>query len=465
MIMLEIGDIIVTVGDERWNTRHSIEEKQEKEGTIGKGESCKEGFGNRSIDCRYRRSNGSREHDDRRPEHYDRERDREYRSRDREYPRNPEYPEEEYRRGGPEYDRDRERRDRERHHHEYRGEEYDRRYERERDRERDREYHERRFDGGPSSSQAPPTSGGAGPVNHIIPPTQSIAASNHLVQAGGHYTSQPGSSGMTPQLPTVPVHAQAPSTMQQQQQQYTGNGHVLTGTTAGMQHIQQGMAGMSLGSQQQLQQMQQTTPQQYGTSTGGYGSTGGQMMGHTPVMGGAAALPDGMNGGVKRVMIAKFDYDSRQLSPNVDAEQVELSFRQGDAITIYGEMDEDGFYMGELNGMRGLVPSNFLTSSSSLQSSPMARLAPSQPSEPMMMKSVGFSNEVKKSVPARQTSQTSTGAATAAGGGAKIAAKKTSVAQPEGAAKPLAKKTSDVGKGAPNARKTSTAVKKSEPAK
>lgn len=32
-------------------------------------------------------------------------------------------------------------------------------------------------------------------------------------------------------------------------------------------------------------------------------------------------------------------------------------------------------------------------------------------------------------------------------------------------AKPVAKKTSDAAKGAPNARKTSTAVKKSEPAK
>lgn len=40
--------------------------------------------------------------------------------------------------------------------------------------------------------------------------------------------------------------------------------------------------------------------------------------------------------------------------------QVELSFRQGDIITVYGEMDDDGFYMGELNGLRGLVPSNFL---------------------------------------------------------------------------------------------------------
>lgn len=29
-------------------------------------------------------------------------------------------------------------------------------------------------------------------------------------------------------------------------------------------------------------------------------------------------------------------------------------------ILIYGEMDDDGFFMGELNGARGLVPSNFL---------------------------------------------------------------------------------------------------------
>jgi len=27
---------------------------------------------------------------------------------------------------------------------------------------------------------------------------------------------------------------------------------------------------------------------------------------------------------------------------------------------IFGEMDDDGFFMGEINGQRGLVPSNFL---------------------------------------------------------------------------------------------------------
>ncbi|GFX53480.1 uncharacterized protein TNCV_4652691 [Trichonephila clavipes] len=40
--------------------------------------------------------------------------------------------------------------------------------------------------------------------------------------------------------------------------------------------------------------------------------------------------------------------------------QVELSFTTGDVIYVIGEVDEDGFYLGELNGAKGLVPSNFL---------------------------------------------------------------------------------------------------------
>ncbi|XP_017774492.1 PREDICTED: uncharacterized protein LOC108561183 isoform X4 [Nicrophorus vespilloides] len=60
-------------------------------------------------------------------------------------------------------------------------------------------------------------------------------------------------------------------------------------------------------------------------------------------------------------MVALYDYDPQELSPNVDAEQVELSFTTGQIINVYGEMDDDGFYMGEIEGVRGLVPSNFLT--------------------------------------------------------------------------------------------------------
>uniref|UniRef100_T1ILW8 SH3 domain-containing protein n=1 Tax=Strigamia maritima TaxID=126957 RepID=T1ILW8_STRMM len=41
--------------------------------------------------------------------------------------------------------------------------------------------------------------------------------------------------------------------------------------------------------------------------------------------------------------------------------KAELSFHTGEIIYVYGDMDEDGFYLGEINGIRGLVPSNFLT--------------------------------------------------------------------------------------------------------
>ena len=61
-----------------------------------------------------------------------------------------------------------------------------------------------------------------------------------------------------------------------------------------------------------------------------------------------------------RRKIALYDYDPCELSPNVDSE-VELAFKTGEIITIFGDMDDDGFYMGEITGRRGLVPSNFLT--------------------------------------------------------------------------------------------------------
>ncbi|XP_049341714.1 RIMS-binding protein 2 isoform X5 [Astyanax mexicanus] len=60
-----------------------------------------------------------------------------------------------------------------------------------------------------------------------------------------------------------------------------------------------------------------------------------------------------------RRMVALYDYDPRESSPNVDVE-AELTFCAGDVITVFAEIDEDGFYYGELNGHKGLVPSNFL---------------------------------------------------------------------------------------------------------
>ncbi|KAJ8346566.1 hypothetical protein SKAU_G00279670 [Synaphobranchus kaupii] len=60
-----------------------------------------------------------------------------------------------------------------------------------------------------------------------------------------------------------------------------------------------------------------------------------------------------------RRMVALYDYDPRESSPNVDVE-AELTFCAGDIIAVFGEIDEDGFYYGEINGHRGLIPSNFL---------------------------------------------------------------------------------------------------------
>ncbi|XP_017537623.1 RIMS-binding protein 2-like [Pygocentrus nattereri] len=58
-------------------------------------------------------------------------------------------------------------------------------------------------------------------------------------------------------------------------------------------------------------------------------------------------------------MVAIFDYDPWESSPNMDIED-ELPFRAGDIIYVFGDVDSDGFYYGDLHGYRGLVPSNFL---------------------------------------------------------------------------------------------------------
>ncbi|XP_034745266.1 RIMS-binding protein 2-like isoform X16 [Etheostoma cragini] len=71
----------------------------------------------------------------------------------------------------------------------------------------------------------------------------------------------------------------------------------------------------------------------------------------------AAAVGDPAPGA--RRMVAIFDYDPRESSPNTDIE-AELTFSAGDIIHVFGDMDEDGFFYGDLNGQRGLVPSNFL---------------------------------------------------------------------------------------------------------
>uniref|UniRef100_A0A3Q2QIB6 SH3 domain-containing protein n=1 Tax=Fundulus heteroclitus TaxID=8078 RepID=A0A3Q2QIB6_FUNHE len=89
-------------------------------------------------------------------------------------------------------------------------------------------------------------------------------------------------------------------------------------------------------------------------------------------------------------MIAIFDYDPRESSPNTDIE-AELTFSAGDIIHVFGDMDEDGFFYGELNGHRGLVPSNFLQAFPSPSDSPAATEPPVQ-----AKKKKGFFSKGKK---------------------------------------------------------------------
>uniref|UniRef100_A0A3P9MJL8 RIMS-binding protein 2 n=1 Tax=Oryzias latipes TaxID=8090 RepID=A0A3P9MJL8_ORYLA len=90
----------------------------------------------------------------------------------------------------------------------------------------------------------------------------------------------------------------------------------------------------------------------------GFLSTATSMEKIEPCQAAPPTVPGKPASGARR-MIAIFDYDPRESSPNTDIE-AELTFSAGDVIHVFGDMDEDGFFYGDLNGHRGLVPSNFL---------------------------------------------------------------------------------------------------------
>lgn len=62
-----------------------------------------------------------------------------------------------------------------------------------------------------------------------------------------------------------------------------------------------------------------------------------------------------------RIFVALFDYDPPTMSPNPDACDEELGFREGQLIKVYGDKDPDGFYWGEAGGHSGYVPCNMVS--------------------------------------------------------------------------------------------------------
>lgn len=60
-----------------------------------------------------------------------------------------------------------------------------------------------------------------------------------------------------------------------------------------------------------------------------------------------------------KTMVAALDYDPRDGRAGVQAKG-KLVLRAGDVVTVYGPVDDKGFYYGEYGGHRGLVPAHLL---------------------------------------------------------------------------------------------------------
>lgn len=58
--------------------------------------------------------------------------------------------------------------------------------------------------------------------------------------------------------------------------------------------------------------------------------------------------------------MALFDYDPVSMSPNPDAGEEELPFREGQILKVFGDKDADGFYRGEGGGRWGYIPCNMV---------------------------------------------------------------------------------------------------------
>uniref|UniRef100_A0A3B5LDZ3 RIMS binding protein 2a n=1 Tax=Xiphophorus couchianus TaxID=32473 RepID=A0A3B5LDZ3_9TELE len=62
-----------------------------------------------------------------------------------------------------------------------------------------------------------------------------------------------------------------------------------------------------------------------------------------------------------RIFVALFDYDPLSMSPNPDAADEELPFKEGQIIKVYGDKDTDGFYRGAIKRRMGLLPCNMVS--------------------------------------------------------------------------------------------------------
>ena len=57
--------------------------------------------------------------------------------------------------------------------------------------------------------------------------------------------------------------------------------------------------------------------------------------------------------------MALFDYNPYN-SPSSEHPELEVNLREGDYLTVFGDMDINGYFEADVNGVRGLVPSLYV---------------------------------------------------------------------------------------------------------
>ncbi|KAF7669159.1 hypothetical protein LDENG_00236050 [Lucifuga dentata] len=75
-----------------------------------------------------------------------------------------------------------------------------------------------------------------------------------------------------------------------------------------------------------------------------------------------------------RVFVALFDYDPMSMSPNPDAADEELPFKEGQILKVFGNKDTDGFYKAQIRDRVGLIPCNMVSEIQTEDDDMMAQL-------------------------------------------------------------------------------------------
>ena len=76
-------------------------------------------------------------------------------------------------------------------------------------------------------------------------------------------------------------------------------------------------------------------------------------------MGGHKLYSEQNSGNQGRLFTVQIDYNPAIMSISRNPGE-ELALNQGDIVAVFGNTDENGYYVAEHNGHRGLVPSHIL---------------------------------------------------------------------------------------------------------